>query len=903
MTEYSRSTKGRHKARNKQSNNKQNNKSNNKYQWIKRIILLAILGTLLFLLLGIGLFAYYASNAPAFNADKLKDPMPTKIYDKNDQLVTTLYTGNKREKVTYENVPSHVKDAVLATEDDRYFEHGAIDFRRLFGAVFSNVTDGFGSQGASTITQQVVKRTFLTDKKSIERKAQEAYLAYRLEQEYSKEDIFEMYINKIYYSDGVYGIRTASKYYFNKELKDLSLAESAYLAGLPQIPNRYNIYDHPESAEKRKDIVLHLMHKHDRITEKEMKQAQQDDLTQNLVSRKDEERTLENPADDVYNAYVDVIRKEISQHDEFKGMEVNEALAQGLSIYTNMDNSVQQRLIELSNNTSFYSNPKYNSQDFRLGATILDTNTGGLVAITGGRNYERVVDTNEALQKHFVGSTIKPILNYGPAIEYLNWPTNHKVEDEKEYKIEGSDKTISNYDGEGHGEVTIREALKVSYNIPAVKAFEAVREKEGLDGIIDFASKSGVNYDQNYTKDAKNITISDALGGHISKFSTAEIAESFATFGNGGQYNEMSAIRYISNPQNEEIKFEQDSHKAMKDSTAFMITDMLKDVITPTGSAYRAHMPNLNVAAKTGTQGIPDEQVETNPNLDVGAASDVWISGYTPHYTMSVWMGFDTSEKGRINETAFIGHDEQLTPQYFFKEIMQNITPNDNKDFEKPDSVVEIGNGEYAVKDSEIFDSIMKDKKEKSLEEAKANKQKAEEEKKKAEEAKQKAEEEKKKADAKQKAEEEKKKADAKQKAEEEKKKADAKKKAEEEKKKAEEEKKKAEEEKKKAEEAKQKAEEERKKAEEEAKKKAEEERKKAEEEAKKKAEEERKKAEEEAKKKAEEEQKKAEQEAEQQAKEQEAKRKAQEEADKARQKEQEAKERARSTENTEEAS
>src|SRR5699024_11205746 len=182
----------------------------------------------------------------AFSEEKLKDPIPARVYDKDDNLVTTLYQGQKRELVEIENVPGQMTDAVLAIEDDRFYEHGAIDFIRLGGAVLSNLTDGFGSEGASTITQQVVKRAFLTSEKTIERKAQEAYLAYRLEQEYTKDEILEMYLNKIYYSDGIYGIRTASNYYFDKELEEINLAESAYLAGLPQLPNAYNLYVDPE---------------------------------------------------------------------------------------------------------------------------------------------------------------------------------------------------------------------------------------------------------------------------------------------------------------------------------------------------------------------------------------------------------------------------------------------------------------------------------------------------------------------------------------------------------------------------------------------------------------------------------------------------------------------------------
>lgn len=215
-----------------------------------------------------------------------------KIYDKNGELVKTLDNGQRHEHVNIKDVPKDMKNAVLATEDNRFYQHGALDYKRLFGAIGKNLTGGFGSQGASTLTQQVVKDSFLTQQKSIGRKAQEAYLSYRLEQEYSKDEIFQVYMNKIYYSDGVTGIKAAAKYYFNKDMKDLNLAEEAYLAGLPQVPNLYNIYNNPKEANNRKDTVLYLMHKHNRINDKQYADAKKIDLKANLVERTKKERQV-----------------------------------------------------------------------------------------------------------------------------------------------------------------------------------------------------------------------------------------------------------------------------------------------------------------------------------------------------------------------------------------------------------------------------------------------------------------------------------------------------------------------------------------------------------------------------------------------------------------------------------
>ena len=306
--------------KNKQDKKRSSNTS--KASIIKKVFLYGGLLALIGLVIGAVMFAYYASQAPAFSEEKLKDPVPAEIYDRNDNLVTTLHTGQKREYVSMEDVPTHVSDAVLAIEDNRFYEHGAMDFIRLGGAIISNITDGFASQGASTITQQVVKRAFLTEEQTIERKAQEAYLSYRLEQEYSKDDILEMYLNKIYYSDGIYGIRTASLYYFDKELADLNLTEAAYLAGLSNLPNVYNLYDDPEAAQKRTTVVLNMMLEHERISQEEYDEAINTDLTANLVARDEEDRAVNEQEDPEYAAYINYVKTELQNHDEFRNRDI-----------------------------------------------------------------------------------------------------------------------------------------------------------------------------------------------------------------------------------------------------------------------------------------------------------------------------------------------------------------------------------------------------------------------------------------------------------------------------------------------------------------------------------------------------------------------------------------------------
>ncbi|GEQ05147.1 penicillin-binding protein [Staphylococcus gallinarum] len=662
------------KKRTSQSNSNgesEQKKNRNIKRTIIKIFGFLIIAFIVLALIGILLFAYYAWKAPAFTESKLQDPIPAKIYDKNGDLVKTLDNGQRREHVDLDKVPTKMKEAVLATEDNRFYDHGALDYKRLFGAVAKNFTGGFGSQGASTLTQQVVKRSFLTDQKSIARKAQEAYLSYRLEQEYSKDEIFQMYLNKIYYSDGVYGVKAAAKYYFNKDLKDLNLAEEAYLAGLPQVPNTYNIYDNPKQAESRKDTVLYLMEYHHRITKKQKEEAQKTSLQDNLVKRTNKERQVsENDSNKEYDSYLTFVKSELMNNKEFKDKDLASVLNSGIKIYTNMDKNVQQTLQDRVDNGSYYKN-----EDQQVGSSIVDSETGGLVAISGGRNYRDIQDRNQATDAHPTGSSLKPFLAYGPAIENMQWTTNHAIQDESSYQVDGV--TFKNYDTKSHGTVKLYDALRESFNIPALKAWQSTKENAGNDAPKKFAKKVGLDYQS-------DIGPSEVLGGSASEFSPTQLASAYAAVANGGEYNNAHSIKKVVKQDGETIKYEHTSHKAMKDYTAYMLAEVLKGTFEAYGSAYGHGVSGVNLAAKTGT-GTYGEQTYQQYGLPDDAAKDVWINGFTPKYSMSVWMGFKSVKQGGVN--SFVGHDEQEYPQYLLEDVMSDISPKDGKDFTKPDSV------------------------------------------------------------------------------------------------------------------------------------------------------------------------------------------------------------------------
>ncbi|OHR96701.1 transglycosylase domain-containing protein [Staphylococcus sp. HMSC36A02] len=663
--------KGSSQPKNGKNGKSKAKKNKNVKRTIIKIIGFLLIAFIVLVLLGILLFAYYAWKAPAFTESKLQDPKPAEIYDKNGDLVKKLDNGARREHVELKDVPKNMRNAVLATEDNRFYDHGAIDYKRLFGAIGKNLTGGFGSQGASTLTQQVVKRAFLSEEKSIGRKAQEAYLSYRLEQEYSKDEIFQMYLNKIYYSDGVYGVKAAARYYFNKDLKDLNLAEEAYLAGLPQVPNLYNIYDNPKQAENRKNTVLYLMHYHKRISDKEYNAAKKINLKANLVDRTTKERQIgTDNSDSEYDSYVNFVQSELMNNKEFKNKNLSDVLQSGIKIYTNMDKDVQKTLQDRIDNGNYYKN-----EDQRVGSTILDSKTGGLVAISGGRNFKDVVDNNAATDAHLTGSSLKPFLAYGPAIENMQWATNHAIQDESSYSIDGG--TFRNYDGNGHGTVTAYDALRQSFNIPALKTWQQVNSQAGDNAAKKFASKVGLDYQS-------DIGPSDVLGGGASEFSPTQLASAFAAIANGGTYNNAHSIQKVVTADDDTIEFDHTSHKAMKDYTSYMLAEMLTGTFKAYGSAYGHGVSGVTMGAKTGTSTYGTE-INQQYNLPDNAAKDVWINGFTPKYTISIWMGFSEIKEGGVN--SFLGHSEQEYPQYLYEDVMSDITSSDDGDFKKPDSV------------------------------------------------------------------------------------------------------------------------------------------------------------------------------------------------------------------------
>lgn len=624
--------------------------------FFKTIALTLVILIMIGMIGGIAAFAYFVKDAPPLDEAKIKDPLSSTVYDMNGRKIAEL-GGQKRMYISYSDIPKVLEQAVLATEDARFYQHHGIDFIRLGGAIVANFREGFGAEGGSTITQQVVKLTFLSREKTLKRKVQELWLALRLEQKYSKHEILEMYLNKVYYSNNVYGVAKAAEFYFGKtNLKDLTLPEAALLAGMPQSPNNYNPYEYPEAAKKRRDLVLSLMEKHGFITKEEAEKAKKVTIQSMLVDRKKHNGSSSIP----YDSFIDEVIKEVTDQANVNVYE------DGLKIYTTLDPDAQSYVEDLLNSNDLFTDKK----DLQAAIALIDTKTGEIRALGGGRDQDGVTfGFNYATQRvGQPGSTIKPILDYGPAIEYLQWSTAHQLVDEPYQYSNGT--PIKNWNGTYEGPMTMRMALAKSRNIPALKALQAV----GLNRAKQFANKLGMGFDKIYE--------SYAVGGLEKGVSPLQMAGAYSAFGNNGVYIKPHAVTKIVFPDNTEMDLTPKPKVAMKDYTAYMITDMLKSVVQY-GTGTLANVPGLHVAGKTGTTNYP-EDVARKYGLPSNAVPDSWFVGYTPNYTAAVWTGFS-----KRSSTADLSVYEQKLPRLLFKKVIAHVDRG-GEDFPMPKSVVKL---------------------------------------------------------------------------------------------------------------------------------------------------------------------------------------------------------------------
>ncbi|MCA0172041.1 PBP1A family penicillin-binding protein [Bacillus sp. RAR_GA_16] len=625
----------------------------------------------------------YINSAPELDPDKLTNPQSSVILDRDDKEVQTIEGADAREVAKIDEIPDVLKNAFVSVEDTRFYEHFGIDPRRIGGAVLANITNGFGAEGASTITQQVIKNSLLTSEKSLERKVQEAYLSIKLEQEYSKDQILEMYLNKIYFGNGAWGVVDAAETYFGKNIteEELTPGEAALLAGLPQRPTYYNPYEYPDQAEQRRNVVLSLMEKQGVITAEEADKYQAEKVSDMVVALTEEKET------DQYKVFMDQVVKELRDRDDISEKDIYSG---GLEIYTTLDTRAQ----DITSNV--IANYPYSNEDMRSGLVLMDTKTGSIRAIGETRKDESVI-TYATTGKFQPGSTAKPIIAYGPAIENMQWSTGRSIKDEP---LQIGDANIRNWDREYRGQVSMRRALEMSYNVPAVNTFLEV----GKEPSQEFANKLGMGLEDT------DMVATAAIGTFTT--SPLQMTGAYAAFGNGGTYNEPHTVRKVVFPDGKEINLEPEPEKAMNDYTAYMITDMLKSVVDE-GTGTDAKIPGLPVAGKTGTTNHDAATIQKQGFPTSGIVKDAWFAGYTTEYSMAVWTGYNKPNAHYLDSSK--GEDD--TSKLIFKEIMSQVSEGVNtEDFTKPDSVVEVGvekstgllPSDYTPKDQIVYELFVK---------------------------------------------------------------------------------------------------------------------------------------------------------------------------------------------------
>ena len=638
--------------------------SSKKKLWKKILIGIAAFVTVAIIAI-VAIFAYYGATAPTIQASDLEGATETKILDKDGELIYSL-GGEKRDLITSEQVPQLLKDAITSIEDKRFYSHMGIDPIRIAGSFLRNAKAGQITQGGSTITQQLVKLAVFSTKKedqTYKRKIQEIMLALQLERNYSKEQILTYYLNKVYMANNVYGFGTASHYYFNKELSELSLPQVALLAGMPQAPNSYDPYANADQAKERRDLVLYSMKENGKITKEQYDQAVATPVTEGLIAHNN--KVDSNDKALVYDSFVTMVLKEVQ---EKTGLD---PYNDGLTIETTIDSKAQQRLYDIVNTNDYI---QYVNDKIQNAVVMLDTKTGAVRAVNGGRKQTTLLGYNRATDNsRSTGSTIKPVIDYGPAIEYLNYSTGQTIMDQRTTYSNGVE--LNNWDFSHKGAMTLRTALVYSRNTTALQTFKAV----GETNIKSFLN----NLDIQIKNDGQDYLVeSNSIGADISPI---KMAAAYATFGNYGTYSKPYTVTKVTTRDGQVTEFKPEQKQAMKDSTAYMITDVLKDSFKY-GFATQAAIPGLPTAAKTGSSNYTVEQKRAMGASDYeDIIPDSWFIGYSTDYTISAWTGYDNPyEQGGGVDTTEQEYSRLI--YYYLMKYMAESSSGD--DWVQPDSVV-----------------------------------------------------------------------------------------------------------------------------------------------------------------------------------------------------------------------
>ncbi len=637
------------------------------------IIAIIILSICIFAAIAVGgLFTYVVITAPEFNPDNLKYKESSIIYDKDDNEIDKIGV-ELRENIDYKDLPQVFVNALIATEDSRFFYHNGFDAPRFLVATVKQLLRRPGAGGASTLSMQVVKNSYTSSEdsgiKGILRKFTDIYLSvFKLEKEYSKENIIQYYVNNHPLGGIVFGVEEAAQTYFGKSIKDVNLAEAAVLAGMFKAPSDYNPNWHPDKAEERRGQVLSLMVRHGYITQEEADAANSIPVESLLASS-----NKASSSNSEYQGYIDLVLDELNSK---YGISYTQT---PVLIYTNMDREKQKGITNIFNSVKdSYNNVNYKNtsvnpwitDNIQGGVAVVENATGKLIAIGAGRNRQGERTLSFATRQRQIGSTAKPIFAYGPGIEYENWSSYQQFVDEPWNYTNGP--SINNSDLQFMGQISLRTALAQSRNVPAVKAIQSLNK----NNVREFATNLGIPIGDEGLHEAH------ALGAYNPGASPIEMAGAYAAFANGGYYTEPYTIRKIViRDTGEEIEANPEREQVMSDSTAFIITDCLKTAVN-NGISSGAKISGVNVAAKTGTSSF-DDNTKKKRKLPDNAVNDAWIVGYDPEYTIGMWYGYASLDDGYQTNIQAVNGRTRL-----FRLLGNVVFTKNGQDFKAPSSVV-----------------------------------------------------------------------------------------------------------------------------------------------------------------------------------------------------------------------
>lgn len=624
----------------------------------------------------------YILSAPKLTEEDLTATVSSKIYDMDGQLIADLGT-EKRSNATTEEIPTDLANAIVAIEDQRFYNHRGIDVIRIAGSLLNNLAGG-NLQGGSTLDQQFIKLTYFStsaEDQTLKRKVQEAWLSLQLEQTKTKQEILTYYVNKVNMSNRTYGMKTASETFYGKELKELSLAQLALLAGMPQAPNQYDPYSYPEDAKNRRDLVLSEMLAEKYIDNSQYEQAILTPITDGLLP-------LSNDA--AYPAYMDNYLKQVVEEVE-KNTGYN-LLTTGMDIYTNVDSAAQQQLWNIYNTDMYVSYP---DELLQVASTIIDVSNGKVVAQLGARNQPSNVSfgINQAVETNRdFGSTMKPITDYAPAFENGVYSSTADIIVDEPYNYPGTSIPVNNWDKQYFGSLTVKSAIQYSRNVPAVKALEAT----GLENSLKFLNSVGINYPEIHYSNAISSNTSDTISEYGA--SSEKMAAAYAAFANGGTYYAPQYVNKIVFSDGTVKEFPQTGTRVMSEETAYLMTDMMKSVME-VGYGLNASVAGVPMAGKTGTSNYTDIEMESIIAAIPEAAYNTMVVpdenfvGYSSQYAMAVWTGYTNRMTPILDNSMRIASDVYHNMMTF---MHSDYTATD---WEVPSGVVNFG-GNYYLRDS-----------------------------------------------------------------------------------------------------------------------------------------------------------------------------------------------------------